>query len=148
MNHTNLVLIPKKQECSIPADFRPISPCNVTYMVAKILASRLRSLLNGIISPNQMTFVRGRQITHKSVVAQVLTHSMGRKSCMSRSFALKQILTKAYDKVESSFLLQALSLVWLPHKFIELVRAFISTSTVGFSISEGALGFISPERGL
>ena len=51
VNDTKLVLI--RKECHTPADFRPIALCNVTYkVVAKIIANRIRPLLDDIISPH------------------------------------------------------------------------------------------------
>ena len=45
-------------------------PLNVMYkVVAKILANRIRPLLDDIISPQQATFVLGRQIMDNVVVA-------------------------------------------------------------------------------
>ena len=55
------------------ADF----PLNVIYkVVAKIIAKRLRPLLDTIISPLQEAFVSGRQILDNLVVAQELIHSI------------------------------------------------------------------------
>ena len=43
INHTNVVLIPKKKATCTPKDFQPISLCNVVYkIVAKVLANMLK----------------------------------------------------------------------------------------------------------
>lgn len=57
MNATLVCLIPKKQV----ADLRPISLCNVIMrMLSKILANRLKSTLNTVISEQQSAFIPNR----------------------------------------------------------------------------------------
>lgn len=56
-NSTYIALIPKKSPSSTFSDFRPISLCNLIYMViSKIIAVRLRSTLSKFISPEQFGF--------------------------------------------------------------------------------------------
>lgn len=71
LNHTNLVLIPKKMHNEYPSDYRPIALCNVLYKVlAKILTNRIKPILHGLISPNQSAFVAGRQISENVITAK------------------------------------------------------------------------------
>jgi hypothetical protein len=57
INHTNLALIPKSDNPSRANQFRPISLANFNYkIISKILANRLKPLLQHIISPNQSAF--------------------------------------------------------------------------------------------
>lgn len=54
LNHTNLILIPKKENASCMKDLRPIALCNVVYKIlAKVLANRLKVVLPNIILENQ-----------------------------------------------------------------------------------------------
>ncbi|KAL0324537.1 UNVERIFIED_CONTAM: putative mitochondrial protein [Sesamum calycinum] len=105
-NETHIVLIPKcKQLQSLP-QYRPISLCNVAYKIAsKSIANRLKPWLDRIISPAQSAFVPGRLITDNVLLAFetnhfLNTHSRGRKHFMN----LKLDISKAYDRVEWSFL--------------------------------------------
>lgn len=58
LNYSFVTLIPKISTPQTPSDFRPISLSNTIYkIISKILANRLKPILNKIISPNQSAFV-------------------------------------------------------------------------------------------
>lgn len=77
MNFTNLVLIPKSAGAATFANFRPISLCNVTYkIISKLLANRLRTVLDRLISPYQSAFIPGRSITENIVIAQEIIQNL------------------------------------------------------------------------
>ncbi|KAK4387778.1 putative mitochondrial protein [Sesamum angolense] len=105
-NETHIVLIPKCKQPQSLSQYRPISLCNVAYKIAsKSIANRLKPWLDRIISPAQSAFVPGRLITDNVLLAFetnhfLNTHSRGRKHFMN----LKLDISKAYDRVEWSFL--------------------------------------------
>ncbi|KAL0302257.1 UNVERIFIED_CONTAM: hypothetical protein Scaly_3037800, partial [Sesamum calycinum] len=73
LNATLLTLIPKVRTPHSVAEFRPISCCNVVYkVISKILVSRLREILDLLISPSQNAFVPGRLISDNILLAQEL----------------------------------------------------------------------------
>lgn len=58
LNHTYIALIPKVQKPREVNEFILISLCNVIYrIIAKTMATRLKHVLNDIISPTQSAFV-------------------------------------------------------------------------------------------
>lgn len=62
-NSTYLALIPKDTNPESFARFRPISLCNTSYKIlAKLLANRIKPLLNRLISSPQGGFVEDRHI--------------------------------------------------------------------------------------
>ena len=67
---TFLTLIPKKADAIEVKDFRPISLVGSVYkIIAKVLANRLRLVLEKIVSDSQNAFVRGRQILDSIPIA-------------------------------------------------------------------------------
>lgn len=102
LNSTQIVLIPKKQKPDVMEDMRPISLCNVVYkVIAKVLANRLKPLLNNIIVENQCVFVPGRMITDNVMLAFEAQHFLKKKRQGKEGYAaLKLDMSKAYDRVE------------------------------------------------
>lgn len=80
MDETNIVLIPKKKNPTNMTESRPISLCNVIYkIVSKVLANRLKNVLNIIISEMQSVFVLGKLITDNIMMSYEIMHYMKRK---------------------------------------------------------------------
>lgn len=84
-------------------DFRPISlniRC-VYKIITKILASRLKGVLPGIISPSQTTFLQWRQILDGVLVTNEIINLAKKKRTV---YMFKVDFEKAYDLVSWKFL--------------------------------------------
>eukprot|EP00253_Pinus_taeda_P025340 PITA_25340 len=77
LNSTFMVLIPKEAEPSTHDKYRPIALCNIIYkIVSKVIASRLKTLLPLIISPEQSVYVEGWKITDGIILTHEIAHSL------------------------------------------------------------------------
>ncbi|KAL5793491.1 hypothetical protein ACOSP7_002085 [Xanthoceras sorbifolium] len=106
LNSTLIVLIPKIPNPTRIVDFRPISLCNVIYtIVAKALVNCFRYVLGNVISENQSDFLPGQLITNNAIIGYECTQLIWRRfKGKVGHFALKLDMSKAYDRVEWSFL--------------------------------------------
>jgi hypothetical protein len=77
LNATFITLIPKEGHAHHPKQFRPIALCNVIYkLLTKVIARRLKFILPTIISPEQSSYVEGRQILDNVILAHEVIHSL------------------------------------------------------------------------
>lgn len=149
INKTLLVLIPKIDKSEFVSQFMPISLCNVIYKcVTKIVVSRLKGALPGLISPFQVSFVPGRHIQDNVVVAKEVFHTMRRMKGKSSFFAIKIDLEKAYDIMKWNFLEEVLKEANFPEVICGIIMKCISTVKTSI-IWNGAISQdFSPSRGI
>ena len=103
LNSTFIALIPKKDKPQTFADFRPISLCNLLYkLISKVIMVRVKPFLDSGISQEQYGFLKNRQIVDPIGIVQESLHSI--KSKNPCAFILKLDLTKAFDRVNWTFI--------------------------------------------
>lgn len=100
LNDTLISTIPKVSNSELVSQFHPISLCNVSYkVITKVMANRIRHILPKIISPEQSSFVPGRQIVDNIITYQEIVHSMKKKKGKVGYMMFKIDLEKAYDRL-------------------------------------------------
>jgi hypothetical protein len=149
-NETCIVLIPKTTNPDCMKDLRPISLCNVVYkLVSKVLANRLKLILDDIISPNQSAFVPGRMISDNILLAYECTHYMKTKKQGKEGYAaVKLDMSKAYDRVEWEFLERVMRKLGFADRWVQLVMTCITSVNYQVKVNGDATEIIIPERGL
>lgn len=122
-----LVLIPKGTRPSNIRDFRPLSLCNVAYkLTSKVIVSRLRSLMQELVSPCQASFVPGRQGLDNAVICQEYAHSFRSTKSRRGAVIIKVDLEKAYDRMEWAFIEHTLVDTGLPSKIIKVIMQLLA----------------------
>ena len=147
-NETTIVLIPKKNNPERITEFRPISLCNVLYkMISKVLANRLKEMLPKIISPTQSAFVPGRLITDNVLLAYAINHLLPKRKGGRDGFvAVKLDMSKAYDRVEWSFLAAMLCKLGFKQHWVDLIMKCVTSVRYQIKVN-GALTQHSVRRG-
>lgn len=150
INHTYIALIPKKKHYETPADYRPISLCNVMYkLVSKVLANRLKKVLPDIIHESQSGFVLGRLITYNILVAYECFHYLRKKKKGKATYlGLKLDMSKAYDRVEWVFLEEMIVKMGFPRAFIRATMSCVSTASFSILINGQPTRTFYPTRDL
>lgn len=129
-------------------DYRPISCCNVLYkVISKIIANRLKKILLDLIALNQSAFVKDRLLVENLLLATELVKDYHKDSISSRC-AIKIDISKAFDSVQWSFIINTLSAMNLPAKFIHWILLCITTANFSVQVNGELAGFFRSERGL
>ncbi|KAL5573023.1 hypothetical protein UlMin_022620 [Ulmus minor] len=99
INATIITLLPKIKNPTRITEFRPISLCNVLYkIISKMLANRLRKVMDYIISEEQSAFIPSRLISDNAIIGFECLHAIKRRKTKKNYLALKLDMEKAYDR--------------------------------------------------
>ncbi|KAF7844038.1 reverse transcriptase [Senna tora] len=151
INLTHITLVPKVADPEDVTQFRPISYSNFIYkVVLKILANRLKPLMNfSLISQNQSAFVSGRKIQDNILVAQEVFHFLKKNKATTKGVvALKIDMSKAFDRIEWSFLKKVLIAFGFEEKWVRLIMKCVSSVTYQIKFNGDIGAAFNPKRGL
>ena len=149
-NETHIVLIPKIKEPKRVSDYRPISLCNVVFIItSKVITNRLKKILPSIINDTQSAFVHGRLITDNVLVAfEAMHHINQKRSGQKGEMALKLDMSKAYDRVEWVCLEKIMEKLGFEEKWRNLIMQCVTSVSYSIRINGKPRGHIVPTRGI
>lgn len=129
-------------------DYRPISLCNVIYkVISKIIAKRLKMLLPQFISDNQSAFVKDNLLIENVLLATELVKDYHKDSVSTRC-EIKIDISKAFDMVQCSFLLNILEAMNFPSEFIHWIALCVTTTTFSIQVNGELARYFNSNRGL
>lgn len=148
LNNTAICLIPKSSEACKLKDYRPISCCNIVYkVISKIIANRLKPILQECISSNQAAFLKGRSLGENVLLASELIRNY-QKPSSPKSCMLKVDIRKAFDTICWDFVIKVLEAQGFPPLFCIWVKECVTSPRFSISINGELAGFFPGRKGL
>ncbi|KAL5538246.1 hypothetical protein UlMin_044727 [Ulmus minor] len=150
INETLITLLPKVKCPTHITEFRPISLYNVLYkIISKMLATRMRSVMDSIISEEQSAFIPGRLISDNAIIGFECIHALKRRRSKKKGFlALKLDMAKAYDRVEWSFIREVMKKLGFSEGWIKKILDCVTSVYYSLLLNGEKVGYIRPSRGL
>jgi hypothetical protein len=122
------VPLPKKEDAKVVGDFRPISLSHsIVKLISKMLAARLSSDLDLLVSRAQSAFIRKMSIQDNFLYTQNLIRELHRAG--KPTLFLKLDIAKAFDTVRWDYLQEVLHKFGFGHRWRSWVTTLLATST-------------------
>ena len=139
-------LIPKKPNPTTVHDWRPISLLNTDYKIlSTIISSRLKPILNSIISLEQQCGLPNRQIfiNYLNILSAInYTNDFNQPSKLQIDFY------KTFDSISHEFILATASKLGIPDTLLNWIQIFLSDLTAQLNLNGSLSDPISVKCGI
>ena len=147
INTANIVLLPKTQDAAALSDYRPISLINsFVKIITKLLANRLAPHMNDPVSNAQNAFIKERCIHDNFIYAQRVIQLLHKRR--KSTLFIKLDISKAFDSIGWSFLLEVLENLGFSTKWGDWIVALLGSATSRILINGQPTKETRHERGL
>ncbi|XP_074361889.1 secreted RxLR effector protein 78-like [Apium graveolens] len=100
-----------------------------------------------VIDIAQSAFIKERSISDNILMVQELFRGYGRESGGANKCALKINLRKSFDSISRDFILQALTQINFPARFIQWIKEYITTR-FSVKVNGGLNDYLKGAKGL
>ncbi|XP_026451383.1 uncharacterized protein LOC113351656 [Papaver somniferum] len=147
-NANFLLLQPKVKNAKKAGQFRPIGLMNFSFkVITKVISTRLGSIIQKIISPQQGAFIKGRNIQEQIVLASELVNELNIKR-RGGNLGIKIDITQAYDSLSWSFLFQVMRNFGFSVKWTTWLHTLLKSARMSMLLNGGPVGYFQVGRGL
>ena len=148
LNKVYIVLLPKIPGAESIGDFRPIALSNSIYLIiAKVLAYRLRDVLDSFICPLQYAFIPRQQMIDSIVMAEEIVAAWWRSG--TSGFLWKVDFAKAYDSIDWRYLWNVLRRREFLEIWVRWMKFCVTTSSYSVLVNGRPQGgWFQPQRGI
>ncbi|KAJ0435087.1 putative RNA-directed DNA polymerase [Helianthus annuus] len=140
-------LILKVNDPMVFSDFRPISLIGVVNkIISKVLANRVKKVLNSVVSSSQSAFITGRNIIDGPLIVNEIVGWA--KRMKKEVFVFKADIEKAYDTLNWKFLISILTHMGFPAKWKNWVMGILFAGRGSILLNGAPTGEFQYKRGL
>lgn len=128
INTSFITLVPKKDSPKIVSDYCPISLMNISLkIITKVLADRLQTIILRAIHQNQYGFIWSRTIQDCLAWSYEYIHQCHQSK--REVIILKLDFERAFDTIEHSVILQVMTHMGFPQRWLMWVKAILSSGS-------------------
>ncbi|XP_028117415.1 uncharacterized protein LOC114315043 [Camellia sinensis] len=148
INSSFTTLIPKKDCPEGISNYRPISLVGSIYKIlSKVLASRLKKVLQRIIGDSQTAFIGRRNILDGVLISNEIV-DWWKKKKKQKGMILKLDFEKAFNSVNWECLFEMLSSFGFQNKWTRWIKECLQSSRVSILVNGSPTAEFCPENGL